>query len=435
MNLIELIRSAFTSVCSNKMRSGLTMLGIIISVASVILIHVIGSSLNDTMADTFSEQKNANRCLLSVIPSHKNHTAVTDKDGNYIIPDSNRLTDKLIEQYCERFDGKVVPVYETGTYECTASTSTGSTSSTELKAVNDAYVSFFDNEIISGRFISDEDMKKKANTVVISDLTAKKCFGDDEAIGQYIYLRVKDGVETQFVVVGVYEYDNVTFMTEEEKSLIITPIYICYSKYLTENPDYIQSLDSQAFLLRNLPDVEEYRKESTAFFNEYFNDDKWEIEMYFMTDEISGIQKILKLLTRVMTIITIVSTLVGGLGIMNVMTVIANERIPEIGIKRAIGARTSVIISEFLIESTILSLISAVAGIILGLLLAVNFISIARIICNFSIKVVDVDVVFSPPFSIILYAMLSGVITGIIFGIYPALKASSISITDSIRHA
>lgn len=434
MNIIEMIRSSFVNLLSNKMRSGLTMLGIVISVASVILIHVVGDSLNSTLADTFSDSKNANRCIISIVPSAENRLAPTDKDGNFIIPESNKFTEKLIEKYCSKFDGRVEPVYETSSFDCTVYTEMNKPFISTFNGVNSAYYSLFDNQMISGRFISDDDIEKRANTAVISDITANNCFGSEEPLGQYIYVRDTEGSESRFVVVGVYKYPNTQFMSAEEKSLLVTPVYICYSRYLLDNPEKIMSVDSQAFLLKNTPDTEKFRKESAAFFSEYFNDDRWETEIFFMTDEVSGIQKILRLLTRVMTLITVVSTIVGGIGIMNVMTVSVNERIREIGVKRAIGARSSTIITEFLTEATLISVLSAIIGIIIGLLLAFNFVNIARIFCHYSIKMLDVDVVFSPPFPIMLYALISGALTGIVFGIYPALKASSVNITDSLRN-
>ncbi len=435
MSFLELIKSAYVNIFSNKLRSGLTMLGIMISVSSVILIHVVGDSLNKTMTNTFSDSNNANFCLVSVVPSSLNHTAVMDKKGNYIIPDKLKFNNKLIEKYCSRFDEKVQPIYESDISSCTVRGKTTGVSMNDVTGVNDSFfVLSFENEIISGRTISAEDMEKNANTAVISDITAEICFGDEDPIGKYIYIRNETGIENQYVVVGVYEYDGITYDTTEEKENFITSdLYICYSKFLHNNRDYVTSMDGQSFLIRDIPDTDKFRQDSYNFFNEYFNDEKWTVEIILMTDEISGIQKILKLLTKVMTLITIVSMFVGGMGIMNVMIVSVNERTREIGIKKALGASSSVIISELLTESALLSLVSAGIGIVLGLLLSVNFISIARIICNYNIRTMNIDVVFSPPITAIFFSMISGVVTGIVFGIYPALKASSMNIIDSIR--
>ena len=413
------------------------MLGIIINVTSVILVHVAGDSLNKTIDKTFTDSRNVNCCMVSFVPTPHNKTAVVNSAGEYILPDNMNFSKKVIEQYCSSFNGNVEPVYESQKCSATVrSDANDSFSQTNMIAVNEAYSSILEEELISGRFISFDDMEKKSNTAVISDITAETCFGSSDPVGQYIYIRGDDGIENQFVVTGVYKYDDIEYTTKEEREQFITSnVYVCYSKYLLNNPNYVETSDTQAFLIKNVTDMDEFKRVTTNFFDAYYGDKDWGVEVILTTDEIMNIQKLLKLLTRVMTLITIVSTIVGGLGIMNVMTVSVNERTRDIGIKKAIGARSSTLIMEFLAEATILSFVSAIIGIILGLLLSVNFISIARIICNFSIKTININVVFSPPYTAVLYAMLSGIITGIIFGIYPAVKASSMNITDSIRQA
>lgn len=437
MDFIEIIKSAYVSIFSNKLRSGLTMLGIIINVASVILVHVAGDSLNKTIDKAFSDSRNANSCIVSFVPTPQNKTAVMDSEGEYILPDNLYFSDIVVEKYCILFEGKVKPIYESEMKKSTVrSDKSQSVSQTEMLAVNEAYADVLDSDIIKGRFISADDMDKGANTAVISDITAENCFGSSDPIGQYIYIRDDEGIENQYVVTGVYDDENNNYQTAEvHKESIVSTVYICYSKFLMNYQDYILESNSQGFQLRNITDFDEFKHITTNFFESYFNEKDWTVDLFLMTDEVISIQKILELLTHVMNLITFISVIVGGIGIMNVMTVSVNERTQEIGIKKAIGARSSTIIIEFLVEAVILSVIAVFIGIVIGLFLSINFISITRIICNLMIKTMNITVVFSPPYAAVLYAMVSGIITGVIFGIYPALKASQMNITDSIRQA
>lgn len=437
MDFVEIIKSAYVSIFSNKLRSGLTMLGIIINVASVILVHVAGDSLNKTIDKAFSDSRNANSCIVYFVPTPQNKTAVMNSEGEYILPDNVNFSDMVVDKYCNLFEGKVKPIYESEMKKSSVrSDKNQRVSQTEMLAVNDAYADLLDSEIIKGRFISVDDMEKKVNTAVISDITAEICFGSSDPLGQYIYIRDDKGIENQYVVTGVYEDENNNYQTAEEPiENVVSTVYICYAKFLMNYQDYILESDSQGFQLRNITDFDEFKRITTNFFESYFNEKDWTVDLFLMTDEVASIQKILELLTRVMNLITFISIIVGGIGIMNVMTVSVNERTQEIGIKKAIGAPSSTIITEFLVESVILSVIAAFVGIVIGLFLSVNFISIARIVCNLIIKTMSITVVFSPPYAAVLFAVISGIVTGVVFGIYPALKASKMNITDSIRQA
>lgn len=427
MNFSEIFLSALQNLQKNKIRTFLTMLGIIVSINSAIIIHVIGESLSSSVSESFNRNYGTN--IIAVEAHNENRS-----DGQRIlIPDSMRFSDEMITDYEKKLDYLVEGIYEIDGGTGKIQTAPDHYANVSLIGVNEPMEEFSDCEMISGRFITAQDCELMKNTAVISDVAAKACYGTDNVVGEYLYLRNSEGIYTQYVISGVYRYIGRLYDTDEENmSLINSSMYVSYSCLLNEFPDLSSSGDSQKFIVHDLKKLDYIKSYSEDYFNSRVTENGWTYKVVLFTDEISHVQDIIKLMTALITIISVLALIIGGFGIMNIMLVTINERTREIGIKLAIGASKNVIIMEFLVEAVLISFISAFTGVVSGLFVSFNIVNIVKIVCNIN-HITSVMPVFVLPVKILLLAFLFSMITGVVFGIIPAIKASRKNVVDALR--
>ena len=391
MRIFETAKTAFTALNSNKIRSALTMLGVIIGVSAVILLISIGRGVQNYITDQF-EALGSN--LLFVQPGKVNFGR--DPGSSF---SRNKLEEKhidLIKVHAAEVLGQITPIVQIGE---TIRYKTKSYFSTVMGINEDASV--FDYLIDEGSFFTKGDVRSKAKVAVLGPTVKEELFSNQNPIGQ----KIKIGNDT-YTVIGTYKEKGRNF-----DEMAIVPYTSAISSFEIKNLSNIVIKVPEGY------DMNKAMKSIERALQRDLKPDDFTV--LSQKDILSSIQNILQILTLGLGAIAGISLLVGGIGIMNIMLVSVTERTREIGLGKAVGATPSDIGYQFLIESTMLSVGGGTIGIILGWLGSLA-----------GRQFIGTEV---PWWSIVL-AFSFAAFVGIIFGTYPAVKASRKDPIEALRY-
>lgn len=407
--IFQSMKMAWHAVVSNKLRSFLTMLGIIIGVVALIVLVSIANGATSSVTDQIS----------SMGSSYLTVTITDDKE--------NPLRLKELSDFCEPEEvDEVAPVSWTSV---TAKTSYSNGTMT-LTGITGSYADIQGLELFSGRFLKQTDIDNNSYVVVITKDTATELLGRADAVGESIKLNGKS-----FLVVGVLSDSSsltqgsaVTGSSDSDdsdssSSSVQLEGYIPFST-MTRLADNV--LDVTMFYASGADEdsLEPAENALTELLMERFGQDE---DAFSIVDQ-SEIMEAMSGVTNTMFLmiggIAAISLLVGGIGIMNIMLVSVTERTREIGIRKAIGAGRGTIMLQFLIEALLISLMGCLAGIGLSWLIlkAVAVLMDDSMSFTMDMKVVWLSVAFS-------------VLIGVLFGLYPANKAASRKPIDALRYS
>lgn len=396
----EYIESAIKNIRSNRLRTLLTMLGIIIGIASVITILTIGGGMKEYVQQQF--ESTGSRMIDVFLRSD-----ITDQGFN------NEDIEAIMEEF-PAVKGASYYFYNEGLISGRKGTYDAS-----VVSVNQYYSLGNTNGIKYGRFISEDEVYNTQRVCVIMAADAKRLFGTEKAVGMSVDLNV-DGASGEFTIIGITEnYGEMIMKMLEMFGDNSINVYIPYTTSSSLfNLDVTESYDLEVYTDRADMDV---THDKIIKFIEAHKGLRGQdaIYSYNTNDDSEDIDQIMTLITTFMSMVAAISLLVGGIGVMNIMLVSVTERTREIGIRKSIGARTGSIMFQFLAESSIITLIGGILGIMLGLVLAAVICRIA----NFSYIIM--------PSSVIISTLFSSVI-GIFFGIYPARKAAKLKPVDAL---
>ena len=405
--MFENIRLAFQGIWSHKMRSFLTMLGIIIGIASVIAIVSIGEGTKNQMN---SEIDGIGGGQIAVSVSND---AITESE--FITAEDVQAVREIdtIEgvNVSESYDGETVTGKGNFSIMLTAE-------GPDAKLLNNSEMKY-------GNYFGENEIEEGKNVCVISDADAKRLFGTDDVVGMNLDITCYDSSKS-FRIMGVTtQKENGTFVSYTYDGMPVT-VNIPYSSMedLVGATDEFYSLmiqgdktlDSQ-IIADQVVHVLEKRHQCAG--EEYF-------QVQSFQDVMQSMNEMLGMVTAFISFVAGISLLVGGIGVMNIMLVSVTERTREIGIRKSLGAKTSSIMLQFLAEAAILTVIGGLIGIILGILAAYG-------ICSVISGSIGMTIIPGISPTVIFVATLFSCAVGVFFGIYPAKKAARLSPIEALR--
>lgn len=395
MNIFMSFKMAIDSILSSKVRSFLTMLGIIIGVAAVILL------VNMVTAATLNMRNQLESMGTNLIN-------VSISRGGWGMTRSVSVDE--IEQIAE--DNKESIEYITPVVNSRGTVKYGNSNvSTTLYGVNEHYGKIRNREISLGRFLADSDIADRKSVVLIGEYVRTQLFGAQNPIGQEI--KINNEI---FTVVGLLEAKSSNASQGGEDDLVLIP----YSRAtrLIRNAN----INSFAVSAKNADTMTAATSAIENFLYRKFRSTNY----YTVTNlaaTIDTIDEALSVMTMLMAGIAGISLVVGGIGIMNIMLVTVTERTREIGIRKAIGAKTGTILVQFLIESAVVSCLGGVIGIVLGVV-GSHFMCIGLGMPT---------VPLAKQTTVIIGSFLFSAAIGIFFGLYPARKAAKLNPIEALR--
>lgn len=403
--LLEYLKMAVDNLRSNKGRSLLTMLGIIIGISSVIMIVAIGNGAQSQITDE-----------LNSMAGGMVYIYTTDK-----AQDSDYITQEDIDVIKEKMPN-IKGVSPTMYFGGTVLGSKGNFDASISSGTSDMEYFLTNEKVSKGRFFSNDEFLSARNVCVIPEADAIKLFGTSDVIGMSIEVTVYN-VTQELQIVGLTKTDSSGMLSSFMGSSDSVTIYTPYSSMVSSFGGYINNFSSIYAMADNPAEAGELVSGIIKILESRHNN-RGE-EAYLLenaADEISSITSVLSTVTVFIIFVAAISLLVGGIGVMNIMLVSVTERTREIGIRKALGARTKSIMLQFLSESAIITLCGGLIGIIIGVLGAYGVCSLPIITFLPKVKI-----------STIVIATLFSSIVGIFFGIYPARKAAKLSPIEALR--
>lgn len=409
MNIIEQITSAFTNVFSNKMRTFLTMLGIIIGISSVIMITSVGIGIKSMMDSEFD--KLGSNLIVIYLKSWMNNV----KDKDY-------LTDEDLELIKNHPNIEYAAPYISTSAEVDLRNQ--SKLYCNITGTTKEYKNQGNFELKYGRFLNDSDNIGGTKAAVISEWMAKAMFGYTNVIGKTFKVDFDDYSDT-LTIVGVLKSneDDMGFVSTYSSGEIFMPIKKVYDYKDEDDKDIIDYIYAG---VKDTSKLTQTNKEILRLLEvKHKNSDYYSIESFM--DQVKLITKVINGITAFIGFVAAISLLVGGIGVMNIMLVTVTERTREIGIRKSLGATNSNIRTQFLIEAVILSLTGGIIGVIIGYLSSLGIGLIISAAANIQ---------FTPVLSIFIITLVVIISSsiGIIFGVYPAAKAAKLDPIEALRY-
>ena len=431
MRLIEGLSIGISAIRANKMRSLLTMLGIIIGVAAVLAMIAIGDGAKIIVLQDAQKLGGANQFTMY-------RTSYKREGGRWIRIRSNEYMEYgdvlAIEAECPSVIAVTprIPEWRGSLIQA----ADGSETRAGYNGVDAAYPIAMDWDIQEGRFITDEDVENATKICVLGEEVVTELFGDKSPLGQEIKIAKGSGrydrwgrrdskrSTERFTVVGTmmprgrslrfgWSYDNLVFI----------PISTVQERFTGNNR--IQDIVVYAHTVEDVPKAIEEVK--TVIRKRHKGDDKF-VGIFEMRSGMAQLEKISKMIKIALGSIAGFSLLVGGIGIMNMMLVAVSERTREIGLRKALGAKPFDILAQFLMEAIVICSVGGAIGIGLGIFagegMAMLAVKIAKIVPEWPAVISTQWVLISVSFSAVI---------GILFGLYPAVKASSLSPIEALR--
>lgn len=412
MRISDPVKISISNIKGAKFRSFLTTLGIIIGVASVIVVMSIGSSAQALILDQI---QGVGSNLIGILPG------ASDEKGPPASVIGVVTTTLKYEDLEAILQKRNVPNVVSAVGYVTGSATVKSPTenlSASYQGVTDGMIDVEKTGVVKGRFISKEESTNLSRVVVLGWKRAQDLFPNNDSLGKIISIK-----DVNFTVIGVMEKrGSVAFSTPDD--MIYVPLFtaqkmllgINYLNFVRVKVDYTDNIERAKAdikaLLRDRHDIKDSK------------DDDFSVRD--TAQALSILTNITNVLKYFLVSIAAISLLVGGIGIMNIMLIAVSQRIREVGLRKAVGAQNQDIITQFIIEAIFITLVGGIIGIILGILVSY----VASVVIN--ALGYSWQFIISPQ-SIVVATTVSFLI-GTLFGLYPAMKAAKISPMEALRY-
>ena len=400
--LVEYIISAVKNINHNRFRSLLTMLGIIIGIASVITVITLGDGMR------------------GYVQGELNSIA-----GNYatLRIDSSKTAELIDKSDMKALEEEIPELY--GTSVCNYAMCTLKTRRAEVDAevtgCTQYYIYEYGNRIVEGRYLSEREVEEGLPVCVMTESDAKKLFGTTDVVGMTVELSM-DGITSEVQIVGIrQDFGGLFAMMEslvldEYLAMPEVPYTFLTSAFYFDDSGYY-SID----LFADQKDLKTVSEQAIAILElRHGLRGEQAVSAESLGDSMDEVNEVMGSITLFMSLVAAISLLVGGIGVMNIMLVSVTERTREIGIRKSIGARTGSVMIQFLAEAAILTALGGVLGIILGA-------GLATVLC----RVLSLEATVRP--EVVVLATVFSAAVGLFFGIYPARKAAKMKPIDALR--
>ncbi|MDD5528221.1 MAG: ABC transporter permease [Patescibacteria group bacterium] len=407
-------KASLASLLANKTRSFLTMLGIIIGVAAVIIIMSLGAGAQNLI---ISQIKSFGTNKIGILPGKADSNGPPASALGIVITSL-----KFEDAQALRNNPNIPHLSGVVAYDNSSETLNYQNASytTSVQGASGDYFTVEGGDLADGRFFTDAEEQATAHVVVLGDTVKNELFGDSPAVGANIKIR-----NHIFQVIGVMKKRG-TILVQNYDDMVIIPNQTMRKTVL--GIDYLNfiraTVDNESNMAETVAEIKEVLRTRHAITDQSGSSDDFNVRN--SADALALITTVTNALKFFLAAMAGLSLLVGGIGIMNIMLVAVNERTREIGLRKAVGASNANIILQFLIETIIITTLGGLIGIIVGALIS--------FLASLIIKSLGYDWNFSiSPSSVIMALGVSATI-GLIFGIYPASKASRLEPVEALRY-
>lgn len=427
MSIFSTIQIAFNAMRANKLRTGLTVLGMVIGIASVVIVFSAGEGINSLILGQIESFGGSDMIETEIkVPSSKKGTGSELQSGTNLAMGVQVTTLSLDDMDDVNKLPEVKDSYA-GIMGQEQVSYGNELRKAFLLGVTASYIDIDQSEIDYGRFFTEMEDKSLAPVAILGKNIKDKLFGDSDPIGKSIKIRKK-----KFRVIGALKERGAMMMIDFD-DFVYVPIrtlqkrvmgidHVLYMMHQVVQGSNIENTAEEIrYIMRENHDLPHPEGPTN-----WMGASKDDFRVVSMTESMEIMETVTGAITLLLLAIVAISLIVGGVGITNIMYVIVSERTSEIGLRKAVGAKYSDIMWQFLVESIIITIAGGVVGIIFG--------AIISLIISFGASSYGLDWQFSIPVRAYIVALGFSIIFGIAFGVYPARKAAKMEPVEALRN-